>query len=73
MDTDFILKQVQCMEPPSFSVREQNHYRAEVSLENVNIKVNSVELASEVNFAICLAQLVFIPLNFSIAALSSQW
>ncbi|XP_044193932.1 uncharacterized protein LOC122971377 isoform X3 [Thunnus albacares] len=32
MDTDFILKQVQHMGLPSFSVREQNHYRAEKML-----------------------------------------
>ncbi|XP_042253797.1 uncharacterized protein LOC121887216 isoform X1 [Thunnus maccoyii] len=32
MDTDFILKQVQHMGLPLFSVREQNHYRAEKML-----------------------------------------
>lgn len=43
MDTDIILKLVKCT-PPSFSVREQPRYRAEVSFVNVNVNVKVVPI-----------------------------
>lgn len=60
MDTDFIFKQVQHMRPSSFSVREQQRYRAEVSLITVTLNAKVCDCVqygvSESADSFCLAE-----------------